>query len=128
MNKVHANRLLKLADHLSELPRKLFDFGTYAEKRSCGTVGCAMGHACMMPAFKRLGAGLKEMPNDDVLWPTIGGVASPVTVGKELFGVGIDDYESLFMPHESGLGADATPKQVAKHIRKFVAERTQCST
>lgn len=126
MNTTHAKRLLKLADYLSELPRKKFDYGFYGEERSCGTVACALGHACLMPQFQRLGARL--IPDSYIatlLWPKMKDVpgSSEYDVSEQLFGLDATDHNHLFVPGASRLGSDATPKQVAKHIRKFVKER-----
>lgn len=136
MNKTHAKRLLKLADHLDTLPRKEFDFGTWSQVQSCGTTACALGHACTMPAFRRLGAKLVldwvESEDSKFLRPTLSGQedeAGVYEVSNTLFGLNYDEVERLFYPGNafhgySGLGENATPKQVARHIRKFVKERT----
>ena len=64
-------RLTRLADYLEELPRtKRFNMGTWgehhgkhepAEMNYCGTEACALGHAAMMPEFKRAGLKLEWM-------------------------------------------------------------------
>jgi hypothetical protein len=127
MKALYRKRLLKLADFLDALPREKFDFGVItrvdgkpmrealkAAHERCGTVGCAIGW--MPVVFPQL-----------VMWDDDHGVvlkSDPWVLdfecAKEVFN--LTDYESgrLFMPLASGLGRDATPKQVARHIRKFV--------
>jgi len=157
MNK---KRLLKLADFLDELPRKLFDFGTvaYAEKGltpkqalkagpKCGTVGCAMGWAPVV--FPRLLKYVKETdidPTDQFADPTQIFIElrdkSAIldewtqhdysTIASEIFDIPNDDANALFTPDytsfnsvpalETGLSDKATPKQVAKRIRRYVKE------
>lgn len=56
---MNAQRLLRLADHLetvvAQSPER-FDMGTFAVQRpDCGTVCCALGHACEIPEFAAVG-------------------------------------------------------------------------
>ena len=118
-------RLLLLAEFLeTKVPRRRFVFAEvvytpYGKKggygKGCGTVGCAVGWMPAIPAFKRLGVTI-ETVDDGFL-----GEASRV------FGISKEESCRLFMPGaakpgDSGLGDTATPKQVAKHIRAWVAE------
>jgi hypothetical protein len=129
--KTSAHRLLKLADFLDKLPRRKFDYRLYGEKTKCGTVACALGWATQMPEFRRLGLKAKwvkdcwaEFRLIPVFYGEMGpGAACPV------FGLTEDEAWFLFMPAatltadgDRSPGGNATPKQVAKHIRRFVKE------
>lgn len=129
MEKKFANRLLKLADFLDALPRKKFDYSTYGEERACGTVACALGWAPSLPFAKKEKAS-RVLDNDYFYdFAICGQYAGPHEVSKHLFDLNPDEHRSLFVPGPivegySGLWENATPKQVAKHIRKFVKEKT----
>jgi hypothetical protein len=42
-----ADLLLDVVEVLKDVPDDKFDINTFAERRTCGTVGCAIGHWCM---------------------------------------------------------------------------------
>lgn len=139
MDATHKERLLLLAGFLEKLPPEKFNYGQWAgtdrTATSCGTVGCALGWAASMPEFQALGAGLTPYdparPGGSVF--TLGGApcgSSPLI--KELFGEG-EEVHDLFYPHlceddcydgcidPDQLTSDATPEQVARRIRDYVA-------
>lgn len=132
MEKKHAKRLLKLADFLSELPKKNFDYCDVIRfDPKCGSVGCAIGWAVTLPFAKREGYRVKKSKctnffsalTEEVLDICKGGQHVEFDeVGVDLFGLTYGEASLLFTPDSSGLGEDATPKQVAKHIRKFVKD------
>lgn len=133
-------RLLKLAAKLEKLPRKRFDYASIvgygwkgAQNLSCGTTACAIGWAATMPEFRRLGLRLERDK-----WSTAAYVAENDVRefgGLVCFSLTQNDWRYLFQPSYDGtnymdgstcyndLPATVTPKQVAKHIRKFVAAR-----
>lgn len=138
MNK---RRLLAMADFLeTKVPHKQFNFGVVVTEvdelerpkwlnkplsPNCGAAGCAMGWAPSMRCFKREGwtfaAGYLCAPD--------GRTRIYENAAMEMFDITFADAEFLFAPGPkkdgySGFGSGATPKQVAKHIRKFVAERS----
>lgn len=118
MTKIHIKRLEKLAAFLDKLPRKKFDFSILVAERDedgCGTICCAIG---WIPAvFPKL-----------ITWREM----RTLTITKVtwfLFGIfnGEDTYR-LFFPRSStnrasALPPSATPKQVAREIRKFICEK-----
>ena len=64
--KVSRDRLLKLAALLAEIPTRRFNYDTWvgdgfkgAQDLSCGTTACALGWACTVPAFRKLGLELE---------------------------------------------------------------------
>jgi hypothetical protein len=121
--KVGNNRLLRLADYLRTVPRKEFDIRVW--ESSCGTIACAMGHATRMPFFRRLGARTDHIYGDI----SIGIISGGFRVASRLFG--IDDPTAVFLFSTcnvesaggvaSTLSERPTPKEVARHIEKWVA-------
>lgn len=136
--KVSAQRLLKLAAFLEKLPRKRFDYTVWvgydwkgSPTLDCGTTACALGWAAAMPSFRRLGLRIENDPSHPVQpAPVItykGSRGSNIWIACEVFGVEYDQAMYLFTPGQvyellpRSPGVHATPKQVAKHIRRFVA-------
>lgn len=124
MKAYHRQRLLKLAAFLEELPRKRFDYDQWVgfswkgnPALSCGTTACAMGWATTIPAFRRLGLRLSD---DGYPINVRTGETFAVSVAADLFGVDDSDAHFLFVP-ASFKERRATPKQVARKIRRFVA-------
>jgi hypothetical protein len=148
---MNARRLLKLADFLAALPREKFDFSQIVEQKGkpmlqalkagktrCGTVGCAIG---WMPAvfprhlkwgedFRGSGTYLGVyFRNSDP--ESFSGEPIDFQVAEQFFGITEDETQWLFLPDyysgerdaDNGLSDSATPKAVARHIRKFVQER-----
>jgi hypothetical protein len=132
----YRNRLLRLAEFLEDLPEERFDFSVWVEDgvidppkiEECGTKACAIGWACTMPEFKRLGARLGVITRYDGTQALIPKLRADATdaydVCEELFGLELSETEELFFPgggiDGGGLGEKATPKQVAAKIREFV--------
>ncbi len=137
-----AKRLLKLAAFLRKLPRQKFDFCTFVSqgglpplealakgKHRCGTVACAIG---WMPAvFPRLTEYQLSSDEADaeavcVKTPGIVDYVTGFAVAREVFGIDELDSHFLFDPgwisddDRAAPGANATPKQVARHIERFV--------
>lgn len=143
---VHEKRLLKLAAFLRErVPRKKFDFNhimreganppqvAILKTEDCGTTGCAVG---WMPVC---------FPRDFAWNPWVGNQLEVVNkkthkddldAAQEWFGLTLNETMYLFYPEgyyevydsdgvlfkqiHNNLGEDATPKQVARHIERFV--------
>ena len=139
MNATHKRRLLKLADFLDTVPPKRFDFRYWVgstwkgkEDLSCGTTACALGWATTMPIFRRLGLRLMRSATQDgsVVLQRNGEdlIASPELAARYVFGLDRSSFRRLFIPtsiftvlSSDQLPGDATAKQVARHIRTFVA-------
>jgi hypothetical protein len=134
MNK-YAARLLKLAEFLEKLPRKRFNYSTWFGRDwkgkpdlSCGTTACALGWAATMPNFKRLGLEpWFDYTSRFHEFSLHGHRANYIKIGDEIFGLTEDEAGYLFAYDNEGWTplpmsphADAGPKQVAKHIRRFV--------
>lgn len=130
MVKLHVGlrRLEKLCDLLENLPRKRFDYSHWVGEDwqgkpdlSCGTTACALGWATTIPSLRRLGLRLyKAEDQSDQSEVQLNGKYES---GQEVFG---DDTYGLFQPECPTVagyspGAKATPKAVAKHIRKYIA-------
>lgn len=117
MTKVHLRRLLKLADYLDTVPAKLFDYNDWGRAEPCGTVACALGHAVEGP-FRRFGYRLNS--NETAPYCIVvnrSGQYAAYQAIEELFG---EEAANLFYPVEGE--ERATPKQVARKIRRFVRD------
>lgn len=148
MNKdyIYKRRYLKLADFLDTVKRKDFNFKFWISPNwdgkqviSCGTTGCALGHAATMPIFRRLGMS--------IFWegsfPVVGFKSDvgdrPMLAAQKIFGCTPAEFQLLFVPNEQlgineveflkeifgmsyspPLTGKATPKQAAARIRRFV--------
>jgi hypothetical protein len=125
-SKVTVRRLRKLAAFLRELPRRKFDFGTWArdpgnpdpehriklDPHDCKTVACAAGWATCIPEFKRAGLrlrnGIPSMPS---------GAAGSHAMAEVL---GIDEgiaQEYFASPYY--YGGKVTPKKVARGLERL---------
>jgi hypothetical protein len=135
-NQTYINRLLKVADLLEDIKPEKFFFGFFfsdsnrcakldAEQKpllnDCGTNACALGYASAIPSLRR--AGLK-MVYMNMAWK-VDGI-------EKVFGLSTHEVEYLFFPIEDDpdqtlvygkqLSRNATPKEVAEHIRNFVRD------
>ncbi len=140
---MHADRLLKLAEVLDNVPVEKFDFGSWGKFNSkgnfdlsCGSTACAIGWASTIPEFQELGLKICYANNSGVRVPAYFRTAlwRPLFQGRvdfdavaELFDISPGDAWILFAPasdnyeSEDGfLSEDATPQQVAAHIRAYV--------
>jgi hypothetical protein len=134
---VGKGRLLKLIALLKELPRRRFDYQEWVgpnwkgkKDLSCGAPACALGWATTIPSIQRAGlylssGGMVEMRGDDF--------SDPFEAARKVFGLW-DRYEArfLFSPNEQlegwdwrwrSPGENATAKEVARHIEKFIREK-----
>lgn len=134
MNK---KRLLKLADLLeadaNNKKGMKFDLGTVGAPVSgmtnesevglnCGTVGCAIGLACISGAFKRAGLGYQLGTHE--IWPTFKGQMGFDLASTRVFDLTVEQSDWLFMPEGYDFKAPRGARGerlVAKRIRDFVA-------
>ena len=112
------NRLTKLADHLVKNVRhKAFNMNTwcYYDEESCGTAACALGHAAMIPSFRRAGLKLSESSSRE---PEHNGVHGYLA-GASFFG--IDYWQSDWIFNPMWYRANhPTRFEVAKRIRDVI--------
>jgi hypothetical protein len=114
-------RLLKLAVGVEKLPPSRFEYSEISTgiglptrpTETCGSAGCVMGWAPVFLGKTVVSRRLRR----ELLCGNFRGPA------MELFCIDGLQACRLFAPFTSGLDHDATPKQVARHIRKFVAGR-----
>jgi hypothetical protein len=132
---VSNKRLLKLAAFLRTLPRKRFNYKHWVgndwkgepDLMSCGTAACALGWATTIPLFRKEGLRLRAYSNGGgapMLLDKEGEETSHYDAGARVFGITNEESHYLFSDN-SGIGWDATPKQVAKKIENFVAKRVR---
>lgn len=139
------DRLTTLAAHLDLLPDELFYLGAWFasrkptdrelddemfvldaedfESNDCGTIACAVGHACRIPEFQT--AGLKVLNNRPVYVPEkfkYGDSGWSAVMG--FFGLTESEALHLFLESEYPDGGRTTPAQVVERIRAFVRAYT----
>lgn len=133
---MNAERLLRLADHLDTVPAVVFDMTQWAMRADCGTVACALGHACSIPEFAAAGLRLDwshgpyERPSESACVRL--GDGSPLNgygVAGAFFDLYIQDVYHLFSPSDyldanGDQRADIHPAEVAARIRDLVAKGT----
>lgn len=127
MNK---KRLLKLAAFLETVPARKFYLHVWVKSMpkqaegetegSCGFAGCAMGWAVHAKLFRGLSFGESVEGDDDVNSPPMYNGEAGLSASSSLFGIANSESFYLFID-ESYPNHKATPKQVAKRIRAFVA-------
>jgi len=137
MNK---RRLLALADKLEEVPRDRFNFSSWVgedwggkQDLSCGTTACALGWATTIPMLRKAGLYLRKSRSrfskdrGEVVLKGLKRVKDgcdlnhiSIRSAAVVFGITTEDARDLFIPGFR-FSANITPKQLAKHIREFVA-------
>lgn len=85
---------------------------------ACGTTGCALGHAGVIPSFVR--DGLKTEIDDQGGCVTFNGLGG-FLAGQEFFDLTSDEADFLFDPGLYKEGRSG-PKTVAKRIRSLIKE------
>lgn len=114
---MRADRLLKLADYLETVPRDRFDMTDWSNmKTGCGFSGCAIGWAHHGKLFPGLAIRKKASDSFSVLHYR---GETHLDAAALLFKIDSDSADDLFGPAQI-----ATPKQVAKRIRKFVRDHS----
>lgn len=123
ISKIAKRRLTKLIEFMEKLPasaNKHFNMNTYIshsgghdhalpekptakDLHTCGTTACALGWACTLPYFQRLGMTRRNSSESQVF--DLDGAYT-----YELFG---------------GFNQDKTPKQWAKRARKWLQEQSR---
>ena len=127
--KVGERRLIKLIEFLEKLPRKKFNFRnlvTKADRRhTCATVACAVG---WLPAVFPRHAHWADLEGVDGENRSIG-LDEGFEIADALFKMEGATATHLFNPSKQQYlhtelptcDSDATPKQVAKMLRKYLA-------
>lgn len=138
MKHFHKKRLLKLADFLDKLPTQKFRFDVFAiedgkpmlealeaGEANCGTVACAIGWMpAIFPRQIKWQPYLHDKKYKDIVFKGREELDGAFETARVFFG--IEERKTvykLFDPVWSELGHHATPKQVAQHIREFLANQ-----
>jgi hypothetical protein len=124
-----------LCCHLDTVKPEDFNFASYYSenwkggKPGCGTTACAFGYAPFVPEIAA--AGLWVVSNNRGNWFLVDLTlySDPILAASEIFGLSLAEANYLFSPYATHSGLDdapsgnATPAQIAEHIRKFCAWR-----
>lgn len=118
-------RLLILAEHLERIAKRKpksrsFNLDKWFEKTPCGTAACAVGSACFIPEFKRLGLRLRQVGS--AWYPVFKGDAG-YTAAARFFGISWGAAETFFCPDSYKPDEQGNPLAVATRIREFVAAK-----
>lgn len=108
LSKLAVRRLTKLADFMATLPRsanKHFDM-TSTEFYGCGTSACAAGWGERVPGWEKMGYSYNKSPRF-----------------FDIHDSGIDNPWAQLFYDENSIKCK-TPKQWAKHCRKFIKANT----
>lgn len=147
---IFAQRLHTLTQFLEAVPPKKFRFSHFIGKEwqgdpelSCGTTACGMGFGVLLFG-KECGVELVRDLVYGAFFPLVVGSSKllpPGSVdeaGKVMFDLEEDEVDRLFIPFEhlevdepppyGRLGPNATAKELAAHIRKFVEEKYDASS
>lgn len=116
---MRTDRLTRLADYLenevAKMPPERWDMWAWGEERECGTVGCAMGHACSIPEFRE--AGLRLYHGIPLFgFPSRSGVDAAV----ELFDISASAANHIFIPSKYPHPHAVTIPEVVARIRALV--------
>lgn len=96
--------------------------------RNCGTTGCAVGLACLLPEFREEGLSAVYNSYLDGLVPTFSKFAGFDAVTM-FFGISARDAQDLFHSDSYRIwkGAEAE-RAVAKKIRRLLSEQQEATT
>lgn len=126
-------RLKKLADYLRKVPESKFSLYTWCrspnyvyDSPDCGTTACALGHAGLMPAFRKAGLKTEASENGGRVCLTPRGKRAASTswnekAGMEFFGLTHDEALYLFFPGHYPIN-ERTAKDVAKRIKQMIKD------
>jgi hypothetical protein len=137
----YLRRLERLAAYVATRKPERFNFKTWvgsdwkgAQNLSCGTTACAFGYAPSLPYFRRLGVVLnRDAFGSNVLLQGSNGDLCGLGAAAKVFNLTEVETSHIFAPYtkdstEEGysknctIGARATPKQWAKHARRFIQD------
>lgn len=142
MKHFHKKRLLKLAAFLDKLPRKKFNFASWVSgvspEHPCGTAACAVGYCpVVFPKdwkYTKLKIDLVTFDGKELYTskPALKGRSNdyPEYLAAKYFGISNEDAYGLFVHGPDPLATPSykiTPKQIARHIRKFLKEKEKAT-
>jgi hypothetical protein len=122
--KMHRARLEMMINMLRRL-RPDGETGFDLERWHCGTTACAVGHACVTPAFKDQGLHLHRNAHGKMT-PAFDGEIGWDAV-CEFFEIGDRNAEHLFSANRYISGGKTTSTEVADRIESFLAEHAEAA-
>jgi len=119
---MNIQRLQMLAELLDTVEPDSFDLEHWVKRERCGTVACAVGHACMHPPFNEMGLKLDVDPAcPKFSIPTFGEYRRSWDAVIAFFDISLDIAYKLFL-HSRYTLSERTPANVAARIRAVIAE------
>jgi len=124
------SRLAELVDVvLPQIKDEEFDLTVY----KCGTVACAVGHACFHPPFQEAGLALSYYDVGYTPYPMVQGSTGVMFQGStgvgavmKFFNLTEEEVDRLFFPHTYPDQVKTTKGEVMQRIRELLA--TNCSS
>ena len=117
---MNTEKLLRLADLMETIAPEKFDLGLWSTRTECGTVCCAVGHACLDRWFRSQGFGPVE--RDDIginiFIPSFRNFSGFDAV-EQFFGL-TNLFATFLFVENSYVTHPAHPSEVAIRIRLFV--------
>lgn len=125
---MHKKRLEKIVEKLETVPKREFNMSRWYQT-NCNTVGCAIGHACQIPSFKRAGFKLHVYSNNTLTNETQWAPSYYYKEEDYTFGGwdGIERFlqinydEALYLFCEESYDKP-TKTNIIKRLRKFIKE------
>lgn len=126
---MYLDRLTLLRDYLLHLPAVSAERFNMEFWFTCGSASCALGHACMIPEFNKLGFGFNTGNPDADLYcpiykdPVSGRISAAFRAGADLFGLTEKTSRYLFDGEQYDVPLhDIAPIDVADRITELMAE------
>ena len=109
------NRLAELLDVvLPQVKDEEFNINVWKGKRVCGTVACAVGHACFHPPFQK--AGLRLSYYDVAMFQGYRGIYAVI----KFFNLTEKEVKGLFMPQSYPDLKSTSKKEVKERIKELL--------
>lgn len=102
---------------LPQVKDEEFNLFSWKSESNCGTVACAVGHACLHPPFQKAGLSLSfyEIP-----YPIYNGVTGTSAVAQ-FFNLSAVEVEDLFFVQSYPNRKDTTKQEVMQRIKEMLA-------
>lgn len=115
------SRLAELVDVvLPQVKDEEFDLEVWKGEGACGTVACAIGHACSHLAFQKAGLALSYYSEGYTPYPMFESKTGIEAV-KKFFNLTEKEVFYLFLPYSYSLKGKTTKEVVMERIKEFLS-------
>lgn len=109
-------QLLQSLANFLKTPEVAGHFNLNTWKSDCGTTACALGWACEIPEFQKLGLYCYNLMYQTPVFETSFGYRAAAL----FFDISLEKIERLFCPNEYPEEDQANPLAVAQRIEEFI--------